>query len=145
MHALVTDGLPSVFSTVEKYRKELRWDQECDKIDKRTQSKLNTRSVNRRVRNIKILDKAIENIDEQIEDGVDVGVDKIHHIVRTQDILIGRSGDIDDGETEISDELRSALSILTKMDISDIGNIGNYIVNKSGRKKLEKAKFVLSE
>jgi len=127
--------------TVNRYREELKWDIQVDKIDKRIQSKLNNRAVNRRVRNIKILDKAIENIEEQLDDGENMDIDKVDRLVRAQDLLIGRAGDIEEEDKEVSEELKTALAILTKLDEKTIQSIGSYIVDSAGAPKLEKAKF----
>lgn len=106
--------------TVKRYRRVDDWDSRLAAIKERVESKLETRLVSRRLRNVRILDLAIEDVQSQLikarERDVAGVIDPklLARLVVAQDHLLGR-GAADEDVSAIPAEIREALEFLASL------------------------------
>jgi len=100
--------------TAKKYRVRDSWDARVDRIESKVQEREENIIVNRRLRNVKALDKAIESILGQLDDGADVDTKLLPRLVVAQDHLIGR-GAADEEGADLSPAAQEALQFLLSL------------------------------
>jgi hypothetical protein len=106
--------------TVRKYRERDKWDVRVEGIQNKVQEKLEKRIVNRRMRNVQVLDMAIEDVLKQLleakakeQSGV-VDPKLLARLVVAQDHLIGR-GAADEEQQDVPPEVAKALEFLSSL------------------------------
>jgi len=121
--------------TAKRYRILDDWDARIERINKRIHKKVDVLAVNRRLRNVQVLDMAIEDIKEQIKIAQEKGLIGIidpkllPRMVVAQDFLIGR-GAADEEHVELSVEAREALTFLTSLGEKSIIQLADIISAK---------------
>lgn len=106
--------------TVKKYKRRDEWDSRIRAIQERVEKKLETKLVSRRLRNVQILDLAIEDVQGQLlkakERDIAGVIDPklLARLVVAQDHLIGR-GAADEDDTAIPIEIKEALMFLAEL------------------------------
>lgn len=100
--------------TAQKWRVRDNWDLRCDEIEAKLRKKMERKIVGRRLRNVKILDTAIEGIAEGLEDGMRLEPKMLPRLIMTQDLLIGR-GAADEEQPSVSPEAKAALEKLVAL------------------------------
>jgi hypothetical protein len=104
-------------------------------IEQDVQVKLDTKIVNRRLRNVKVLDLAIEDIQGQLERAREGGlkgiVDPKHlsRLVVAQDHLIGR-GAADEENVDLTPEAQEALDFLKSLPANAIVQLADYLATE---------------
>lgn len=104
-------------------------------IEKKVKHKLDIVISNRRLRNVKALDLAIEDVLEQLtknKDNESFGVinpKDLSKLVVAQDHLLGR-GAADEEQTAISEEAKASLKLLTDMPADTIAQLANVLAEK---------------
>lgn len=120
---------------VEKYYERDNWEGRLRAIEEKVQEKIDNQVANRRLRNVKVLDMAIEDVMSQLEGARAAGragvVDPklLSKLVATQDHLIGR-GAADELDRGITPEAQRALNILATLGEEGLRHLGELITDK---------------
>lgn len=118
--------------TAKKWRIRDRWDVRLARIEVATEKKLEKKIINRRLRNVQVLDTAIEKIKDDIEAGTaDLEAKSLAKLVATQELLLGR-GAADEIESTIPPEAIEAINILSQLGDSGLRLLGDRLADASG-------------
>lgn len=118
--------------SVRRYKRVDKWDERVEYIESRIRARTNERAVNRRLRNVKVLDLAIEDIKKTIleaqANGITGVVDPklLSKLVLAQDVLIGR-GAADEEQPDLSPEAKEALEFLQSLGPKALVQLADYI------------------
>lgn len=118
--------------TVERYRVKDDWDNRVDKIESLTVKKMDKVVVNRRLRNVQVLDEYINVVRDIIfsqKDNPDIELmdpKVLPKLVTAQEFLLGR-GAADDEIPEMSEEAKNALDLLKQLPPHTIAQIAKII------------------
>lgn len=115
--------------TIERYRISGKWDKRCKQIDKKVNKSTDNKVKRRRVRNITVLDLAIDGIEERLKDKTAVfPIDKLGQVVKVQNELLGQGG-FEDEEQVVTEEVKVALKILSSLDDTALKALGDEIAS----------------
>ena len=121
--------------TVKRYRLKDNWDERIQAIEQRLQSRTDITIQNRRLRNVKLLDFAIEDIEKQLMTAREAGLAGVidpkilPRLVATQDLLLGR-GAADSENVNMPEEAKQALGILASLGADSIKQLAQLIAHK---------------
>lgn len=120
--------------TVRRYMKRDKWLERIARLDQAVQKKTDETRVNRRLRNLKVLDIAIEDIYNQLEAARSVGetvvpIKLLSKLVLSQDILIGR-GAGESIDSQQSPEVKQALELLEQLGPDGVRQLSTVLAER---------------
>ena len=116
--------------TVRKWREKDEWDVRLHQIELRVRAAADSKETNRRLRNVKVLDKMIDNIKGQLtaEDAVEVPIKLLPRLVVAQDVLLGR-GAADDEQAEIPADVLAAIEVLSELGPKALSQLADIMAH----------------
>lgn len=116
-------------ATVDYWRVRDDWDERITRIEGRVEDKLEKKVVDRRLRNVQVLDQALDSIKDQLDDGKKVSIAFLGKFAMVQEMLISR-GAADSEKKLLSESERAALQLLTTLGEKGIKQLGDALSGK---------------
>ena len=124
-------------TTIAKYRDSEGWVKRRDKINNRASKKLDTKSVNKQLNKLQIVETAIRKLTEQIEDAKKLGTGKSSTPYSDLDKMM-RLDSFLRGQPDSRSEQIKPQEELAKMPVEQLIIIYNNLISSNGHSKRKK-------
>ena len=118
--------------TVERVRERDHWDERLGAIEKATHQRVDNKITNRRLRNVRLIDKVLEQLEGQLDlNRLDIDIRSLPALVKIQDHLIA-TGAAEEEVMEITPEVQAAIDLLSKLPARTLEQLGAVMSDRIG-------------